>query len=344
MGSALATPLAARGQEVRLWGTWLDDHLLDAIEAGSPHPRTSVPVPDGVRLYRSDALTEALDGSDVVILAVASVGVDAVVRLAAPHMGHVRLLGVTSKGFLEDSSGKVRLLPESITGIFESLGLPAPIVVAAGGPCKANEVALGRPTATVYGSDDIEAARSLARDIETDDYRIETIDDIIGLEVAAPLKNVYAIALGFADGLERATGEPWHNLKSAIFAQALREMALVATTLGGRAETVFGLAGVGDLEVTGLSGRNKVYGARIGSGETAADALNAMILAEQTVEGVPAATLAVTLAASLLPEAGTTLPLLFAIGSIIEGGSDPLEQLTHAVLPATVDATKRVIV
>ena len=106
------------------------------------------------------------------------------------------------------------------------------------------------------------------------------------------MKNVYAIALGVADGLQEAHGRPYHDLKAATFAQAVRELVVLTELLGGRAATATGLAGVGDLEVTGLSGRNKVYGQRLGRGEPAADALAAMAAAEQTVEGVPAARLA----------------------------------------------------
>jgi glycerol-3-phosphate dehydrogenase (NAD(P)+) len=336
MGSALATPLRQRGHQVRLWGTWLDDHLLDAAIAGLPHPRTNVPMPDGVLYFRSGELEASLTGSDLAILAVASAGVEKVTRLAATSLSAIGTLAVTSKGFLADAEGTIRLLPESIAAIFTSLGLAVPEIVAAGGPCKANEVAAGRPTATVYGSPHIEAARSVARIIETEDYRVEVTSDQIGLEVAAPLKNVFAIGLGFADGLAETTPEPWHNLRSAIFSQALQEMADIATELGGNAETIFGLAGSGDLEVTGLSGRNKVYGARIGAGETAQLALQAMIDAEQTVEGVPASGLAVTLSSQRFADAATRLPLLHAIRRVVDGEGSALDELKAAALPPAI--------
>lgn len=336
MGSALATPLRERGHEVRLWGTWLDDHLLDAVEAGKPHPRTNVPVPAGTLLFRSHELEASLAGSDFAILAVASVGVEGVTRLAAPWLSTIGTLALTSKGFITDESGTVRLLPESISTIFTSLGLDVPEIVAAGGPCKANEVAAGRPTATVYGSADIEAARRVGRAIQTENYRVEALTDYIGLEIAAPLKNVFAIALGFADGLAETTPEPWHNLRSAIFAQALREMSDIATDLGGDAATVYGLAGSGDLEVTGMSGRNKVYGARIGAGESASIALRAMIDAEQTVEGVPAVALAVRLAAQRFSDASSRLPLLHAIQNVVDGQGSPLQELMAAALPRMI--------
>ncbi|MCU1424139.1 MAG: glycerol-3-phosphate dehydrogenase [Microbacteriaceae bacterium] len=333
MGSALATPLRDRGHQVKLWGTWLDDHLLDAVEAGKPHPRTNVLLPAGTQLFRSDELEASLADSDIVILSVASVGVEKVTELAAQRISEIGALVVTSKGFVTDTDGTIRLLPDAITSIFEGLSLAVPAIVAAGGPCKANEVAAARPTATVYGSSDIEAARAAARIIETEDYRVETIADFVGLEIAAPLKNVYAIALGFADGLAETSTQPWHNLRSAFFAQALREMADIATDFGGDAATVYGLAGAGDLEVTGLSGRNKVYGARIGAGESSALALQAMIDAEQTVEGVPASGLAVVLASQRFESPAERLPLLHAIRRVVDGEGDALAELISAALP-----------
>lgn len=333
MGSALATPLRDRGHEVRLWGTWLDGHLLDAVEAGRPHPRTGVPVPEGVSLFRADALQDALRDADVAVLAVSSPGVHEVLRRGANSLASIDLLAVTSKGLLTDSGGRVQILPAYIGDLFAGLGLRSPRLVAIGGPCKANEVAAGRATATVYGSSDPEAARRVGRLIQTDAYRVEATGDYRGLEIAAPLKNAYAIALGYTDGVMAASSVPWHDLKSAVFAQAVREMAELATAVGGSAATVYGLAGTGDLQVTGLSGRNRAYGERLGAGEGAREALEAMTAAEQTVEGVAAVGMATALAEQLFPDAASRLPLLYAVAGMISGEADPLTRLTDAALP-----------
>jgi glycerol-3-phosphate dehydrogenase (NAD(P)+) len=336
MGSALATPLRDRGHEVHLWGTWLDDHLLDAVAAEKPHPRTGIRVPDGVSLFRSDDLDGALDGADVAVLATSSEGVAPVISLASRALDSVEVLAVTSKGLLRDESGAVRILPSFIAALFAARGLTAPAIVAVGGPCKANEVAAGRPTASVYGSADRDTARAVGRLIQTDNYRIEPTADVIGLEVSAPLKNVYAIALGYMDGLAEVTSEPWHDLKSAVFVQAVLEMAAMSEALGGSARTVFGLAGAGDLQVTALSGRNRIYGARIGSGQTPSEALEAMRAEEQTVEGAAAIGTAVELAAQLVPDPTARFPLLHAIQAVLEGRVDPLRELVSASLPERI--------
>ena len=333
MGSALATPLRAAGWRVNLWGTWLDDHLLDACAAGSPHPRTAVPLADGTRLFYSDRLADALDGTDVVIIAVASVGVQEVARRALPGISGSRALLLTSKGFSPDDDGRVRLLPDALRELGAEHDAELPPIVAVGGPCKANEVAAGRWTATIFGCRDRSVAEESARTLGTAAYRAGTTDDEAGVEICAPMKNVYAIALGLADGLGERHEEPFHDLKAATFAQAVRELVILAGLVGGRAETATGLAGVGDLEVTGLSGRNKVYGARIGQGESAAGALEAMTAAEQTVEGVPAARLAKDLVDQRDGAAWGELPLLAAVLDVIAGADDPASHVARAVLP-----------
>ena len=333
MGSALATPLTQAGWETRLWGTWLDDHLIDACEAGEPHPRTKVPLAEGTRLLRSDDLEAALDGADAVYIAVASVGVPKITEMALGAISKASVLLCTSKGFWTDPDGRVQLLPDAIRRIAAENGALIPPIVAVGGPCKANEVAAGKPTATIYGSLDEASAVRMAREISTDVYRIEPTGDEPGVEVCAPMKNVYAIALGIADGLEEATGFAHHNLKSAIFAQAVKEMSIASVHFGADPATAYGLAGVGDLEVTGLSGRNKVYGVRIGKGEGAREALAAMEAAEQTVEGVPAAGLASTLVAQAGDELVEQLPLLKAVTAIIAGAEHPERLVAEAALP-----------
>jgi glycerol-3-phosphate dehydrogenase (NAD(P)+) len=330
MGSALTTPARAAGHEVRLWGTWLDDAILAELRADRPHPRIGVRLDAGVRLFDSDDLGTALTDADLVVLAISSEGVlDVLGRAAGDLRPGVPLL-VTTKGFGRDPAGRVSLLPPLLADVLpDPLRVSCPIV-AIGGPCKANEVGAARPTATVFACPDRSTADRCAGLLGTAPYRIRTTEDIVGVESSAAMKNVYAIALGVADGLAEAHSDPWHNLKAAAFAQAVDELARIAVAMGGRRETAVGLAGVGDLEVTGLSGRNKLYGARIGRGEPAALALATMVAAEQTVEGVAAARFAADLA---VERSITKLPLLAAVVDVLDGDPDPAERISEAVLP-----------
>lgn len=334
MGSALCTPVCRAGWEVRLWGTWLDDHLLDVCEAGKPHPRTQIPLAKGVKLYRSNELNKALEGANVVVMSVASVGVPKITEMALDGISQAKALWLTSKGFCPDKNGKIQLLPEAIRTIAKQKGVLIPPVVAIAGPVKANECAEGKPTATIFGCKDLEVSCKYAQEARTEVYCIEATDDEIGVEICAPMKNVYAIALGIADGLEEGTGFPHHNLKAATFSRAIKEMSLLGQALGARMETAFGLPGVGDLEVTGLSGRNKVYGVRIGRGESAKNALAEMNRLEQTVEGVPAASLAAKLVEQSAPHLKEKMTLLQAVNEILAGTERSVVRvLSEAVLP-----------
>jgi glycerol-3-phosphate dehydrogenase (NAD(P)+) len=148
------------------------------------------------------------------------------------------------------------------------------------------------------------------------------------------MKNAYAIALGVADGLEQRTGLPHHNLRAALFPRAVTEMGALARALGGRAETVFGLAGAGDLQVTITSGRNRLLGEHIGRGDSPADAVQALTSSGTTVEGYRAADFGYRLYrwavdAAILAEA--ELPLLDALWRVLYCDAEPAAALWGAV-------------
>ena len=279
MGSALTRPLIDTGWQVRLWGTWLDDHLLDAIENGQPHPRINATIDPRVQTYRSNQLQTALDGADVAVMAVASHAVNAITELALPQLTKTKTLWLSAKGFNVAPNGQIQLLPDAIRAQAQAAGLQLPPIMAIAGPVKANEC---------------------------------------------------------AQGLEAATKTPHHNLKAAAFTQAIKEMSQLCANLGGQTDTPYGLAGIGDLEVTGLSGRNKIYGTRLGQGQSAPQAYKEMQDLEQTVEGVSAAALAVRLVAQFNdPLLTQQLPLLHAVSQILaaEAALDVEAIISQAVLP-----------
>ena len=336
MGTALAAPLTANGRPPRLWGTELDRELLAELRAGREHPRIGHGVDPNVLLFEPEELDEAMAGAGIVVLAISSDGVLDILHRAIPHLRPHHTLVMVTKGFGRDAAGRVALFPPLLRAALpDHLRNEIPIV-AVGGPCKANEVAGGFATATVYGSLDDTALALCRATFQTPRYRIQLTSDITGLEIAAAMKNVYAIALGACDGLQEGDGLPRHDLKSAVFTQAVAEMRTVALALGGRAETVTGYAGVGDLQVTGLSGRNRVFGERLGKGERADDALAAMRAAGQTVEGHPAAFLAVGLVDELADDGDLDpeeMPLLGAIENLLRGATEVEEILSEAALP-----------
>jgi glycerol-3-phosphate dehydrogenase (NAD(P)+) len=140
-------------------------------------------------------------------------------------------------------------------------------VAVLSGPSHAEEVSRGLPTTLVVASDDLPLARWVQQAFSTERFRVYTNLDMIGVELAAALKNVIGIAAGINDGL--GFGD---NSKSALLTRGLAEMARFGVALGAHADTFWGLAGMGDLITTCISrhGRNRAVGERLARGETLA--------------------------------------------------------------------------
>jgi len=302
MGSAMATVAAKRGHNVRLWGTWLDDDMLDPVERGGVHPRLKLKL-EGMRLLRAARLEEALDGAELILHCVNSDGAVPVMQKARGALPNVPILSVT-KGFLEGSGKKMVRIDEALA---EAAGRPLRFVHAAG-PAKAMEIARGVLTWMVFAGAD---ARTCAAALAGNHLQIEASDDIAGAEMCSALKNAYATGLGIWDGL---VGTDAHNARAACFAQAIVEMRRLVLAGGGRETTVIGAAGVGDLHVTAAAGRNRAFGERIGKGEPAGQVAKSMLAAGELTEGYAA----IASAWRWAREHGVSdLPLLNALHAIV---------------------------
>lgn len=305
MGSAMACVAARRGHDVRLWGTWLDDALLDPCERGEPHPRLGLKL-EGIALLRAARLGEALKGAELVVHAVNSDGAVPVMTRAAPDLPDVPVLSVT-KGLLESPSSKRMDRIDLV--VSEHVGRRVRFVHAAG-PAKAKEVARRVLTLMQFAGAPADAA-ACARALEGDGLVVQTSDDIAGAELCSALKNAYATGLGLWDG---AVGAEAHNARAACFTQAIVEMRALVEAAGGRAETVHGAAGVGDLHVTAAAGRNRAFGERVGKGRPARQVAAEMLAAGELTEGYPA----IDTAWRFARERGVTqLPLLGALHRVI---------------------------
>jgi glycerol-3-phosphate dehydrogenase (NAD(P)+) len=305
MGSAMATVAVMRGHDVRLWGTWLDDALLEPCERGEPHPRLGLQL-KGMTLLRAPRLEEALHGAELVVHAVNSDGAVPVMTKAAPHLPDVPVLSV-SKGFLESKRGTMDRIDLVVP---EAIGRPVRFVHAAG-PAKAIEIARRVLALMTFAGPDAEAC---ARAMGGGHLRAGTTDDIAGAEICSALKNAYATGLGLWDGF---VGKDCHNARAACFTQAIDEMRRIVLAGGGRAETVHGSAGVGDLHVTAAAGRNRAFGENVGKGKPAGEVAAEMLAVGQLTEGYAA----IRTAAQFARERGVErLPLLDALHAIVWGG------------------------
>ena len=302
----MAVVAARRGHGVHLWGTWLDDPLLEPVERGQPHPRLQLCLP-GIAIYRAPHLADALEGSDPHLAAVTSEGAVPVMKRAAPYLPNAPILSVT-KGLLE--SPGTRRMDRIDRVVSEHLQRDVRFVHAAG-PAKAMEIARGVLTWMQFagGCDD---AAVCARALEGSGLVVSTTEDIAGAELCSALKNAYATGLGLWDGY---VGRDAHDARAACFTQAIIEMRRLVVAAGGLAETVHGPAGIGDLHVTAAAGRNRAFGERVGSGRSAKEVAVEMLAAGELTEGYPA----IAAAWRFAQENGraSALPLLRAIHAIV---------------------------
>jgi glycerol-3-phosphate dehydrogenase (NAD(P)+) len=310
MGSAMACVARRKGHEVRLWGTWLDDAMLDPCERGDVHPRLGLRL-DGIRLLRAPLLGEALAGAELVVHAVNSDGAVAVVRRAAPHLPDVPVLSVT-KGILE--SPETSQMDRVDVLVAQAAGRPVRFVHA-GGPAKAIEVARGVLTWMQFaGAED--DTRVCIDALADSALVVSATRDLPGAELCSALKNAYATGLGLWDG---HVGKDAHNARAACFTQAIVEMRALVVAGGGLADTVHGPAGVGDLHVTAAAGRNRAFGERVGRGKPAKQVAAEMLAAGELTEGYPAIASAWRFARERHVR---DVPLLAALHAIVWEGAD----------------------
>ena len=329
MGTALLTPLRAGGHELHLWGTEHDTAIIETLQSGGTHPRLGTRLPPGVFTFRDNEVKAALESAEIVVVAITSNAIRPVIGRIADDLGDPRAIVVVGKGFDAGPNGDEILLLPHVMAEF----IRAP-VVGVGGPSIAKEVALGTPTAAIFAGSDSEALSFTRQVFNTAAYAIETTDDIAGLEVAAAMKNAYGVAIGIADGIEKRTALPHANMRAALFPHAVREMSLLAESLGGRRETVAGLAGAGDLQVTVTAGRNRLLGERIGMGLSGAEAFQELTAAGTTTEGYLAARYGYRLAERAIPAGepvSRSYPLLDALYRVLYDGAPAAEALWEAV-------------
>jgi glycerol-3-phosphate dehydrogenase (NAD(P)+) len=322
MGAALALLHARAGSPTALLGTKFDDATIEACSAGRPHPALGVTLPSTIDCRRHDAWRAVLPNTERVVLAVSSAGVADVVSEVQPRARAHVIWTVATKGWDKDT---LRTPSEVIGSV---LGDGARIVVLAG-PALAPELVAGAPTAMVCASRDLDAARDVASTLQSAGVNTMLTDDVIGSEIAAAYKNVTAIAVGMCEGLTERLPESvfihrFANARAAMFALGLRDMSRLAASLGGRDETVLGLAGAGDLYVTCLGGRNGNFGRLLGTGQTPEQAQKTI---GSTVEGVANTSAALALAERV----GVQLPTARAVETVLSGATSPEAAITEAL-------------
>lgn len=308
-GTAMASHLVRRGHSVVLWAR--EEEVVRGIseEGRNPLFLSDVDLPEGLRVVGS--LPEALEGAEVVVMAVPSRWCEEVALALLSHFPHDAVLLNLAKGF--HPSG--RRLSEVL---IEALGLDETRLAVLSGPNHAEEVVREVPSATVVASSHLPLARRLQQALSSPYFRVYTNDDLVGVEVGGAYKNVIAVAAGVLDGL--GLGD---NTKASLITRGLAEMTRFGAALGANPITFSGLSGIGDLIVTCMSrhSRNRGFGERLGRGERADVILKS---SRMVVEGVFAARTAVEMAL----EMGVEVPIAQVVCRVIDGEVDPREAVT----------------
>ncbi|MEM6664926.1 MAG: glycerol-3-phosphate dehydrogenase [Pseudomonadota bacterium] len=325
MGSAMTVPAARHGHDIALVGTHLDTDIIRMVDQDGHHPKLKLRLSEQVKAHQMATFGEAMTPApDLIILGVASAGVDwAIAQLAGAMETPVPILMITKGMAVRD--GTIETLPHKVArALKDRLGFTGPVMAVAG-PAIAGEQAASRPTNVVFTGFDDEAVKDAQKALATEEYHITRSDDVIGIEVCAAFKNFFALAVGTAAGaLEHGpavNGALMHNAAAGLFTQSVHEMRLLVEALGGKPDTVGGLAGTGDLYVTCQAGRNSRMGRLLGLGIPYAEA-KAEHMASDTVEG-----------ADLALAVGPTLRAMFADGRL---NKDRMP-LTRAILDTVCD-------
>jgi glycerol-3-phosphate dehydrogenase (NAD(P)+) len=303
-GTALALHAARIGHDVWLWSRRREVAAeLDAARANSVY-LPGFPFPPHVRA--TSDIAEAITGARHVVLVVPSHGMRSVLTGMRDHLTGHEILVCASKGIENDT---LHRMSEVVSEVFDG-GFDDRYVMLSG-PSFAVEVARGIPTAIVAASSSESSASIVQHDLSSGSFRVYTNDDVVGVELGAALKNVIAIATGGVTGLGLG-----HNTVAAIITRGLAEMTRLAVAMGGRVETLSGLAGLGDLVLTctGELSRNRFVGIELGRGRTLDEILADM---REVAEGVRTT----RAARELGQRAGVDLPITNAVYALLyEGG------------------------
>ncbi|HEV3451676.1 MAG TPA: NAD(P)H-dependent glycerol-3-phosphate dehydrogenase [Acidimicrobiia bacterium] len=313
-GTAVAALLAPTA-DVVLWAR--DPALAERIDREHENP-TYLPglvLPDSLRAVAD--LRQACEYGEVVVLAVPSHGLRAVLEDAAPAVAADVPVISLAKGV---EQGSLLRMTEVVAATLP--GHRGDRIGVLTGPNLAREVAEGQPTASVVAVEDPGTAEWLQQVFMTTTFRVYTNPDVTGCEIAGALKNVIAIAAGIAAGL--GYGD---NTKAALITRGLAELARLGVALGGESLTFSGLAGMGDLVATCTSpkSRNRHVGVELGRGRSLDE-----IVAETNMvaEGVKSTGAVLELAA----RHGIDMPIAAMVGAVLYEGRRPADLVPTLML------------
>ena len=314
-GTALAALLAKKGHQVRLWAR--EPEVVAEIQEFREN-RTFLPgflLPDN--LQASSDLPGTVAGREILLSVVPSQFVSSVFQGLAPELEPGVQVVSASKG-IEVATG--RRMDEVLSAALTPE--QAHLLTFLSGPSFAAEVSEKTPTAVVVASRSRKAALKAQELFQTEDFRVYTNSDVLGVELGGALKNVIALAAGVVAGMGFG-----HNTLAALMTRGLAEITRLGVAMGADPATFYGLAGMGDLVLTctGSLSRNRTVGYRIGQGETPEEILESMNSVAEGVRTVQAVR-------ELAKEFGVEMPISEEVHALLWEGRDAKEAVRNLML------------
>ena len=253
MGAAFSVPCIDNKHKVTLSEPY-DFKLIKKINSNKKfHPYLKIKL--NKKLIVKNFSRQLLDKKwDLIVVAVSSIGID-LVRDCLKNLRYETKILVLTKGLKYDKvSDKIITMSEQLNKGTKKFDLSV-----LKGPCLAKELAKKIKSSTIIANKNIKKAKSIGSLISTKYYKIEYSNDVKGVEVCSAIKNIYSMLIGSGEG---------SNTSSLIFTKSINEMMYLTNFFRGKEETVYGLAGVGDLYVSAVGGRNSKMGEYLGKGYT----------------------------------------------------------------------------
>lgn len=311
-GIALATLLHRNGHQITVWSIVEAEIKMLQTEHEHKDKLPGVKLPEDME-FTTD-LEAAINGKDLLVLAVPSPYTRSTSKSMAPYVKEGQIIVNVAKGIEEATL-------MTLSEIIEE-EIPQADVAVLSGPSHAEEVGRGIPTTIVVGSRKKKTAEYLQNIFMNEVFRVYISPDVLGIELGAALKNVVALAAGIADGL--GYGD---NTKAALITRGIAEIARLGTAMGGRIETFSGLTGIGDLIVTcaSMHSRNRRAGILIGQGYTMDEA---MAEVKMVVEGVYSTKAAIGLAKKY----DVQIPIIEQVNQVLFEGKTASEAVKDLML------------
>lgn len=302
-GMALARMLSVSGHAVTVWSAI--EKEIDELSVTRRHPNLpGMEIPERIEFTKD--IQQVCADKDILLFAVPSVFVRGTAAKAAPYIPGGQVIVDVAKGIEADTLFTMTQI------IADELKNPDVKLVALSGPTHAEEVAKDLPTTIVSASEDAAAAILVQEVFSNTCMRVYTNDDVLGVELCGAMKNIMALGSGIALGL--GYGD---NTKAALITRGMAEIARLGTAMGCKAQTFYGLAGIGDLIVTATSvhSRNNRCGMLLGQGVAPAEAVKQVGM---VVEGIHA----LSAAMRLMERYQVDMPIVRAVNAVVNEGAD----------------------